>query len=133
MRIPRLAFGVLVAAAFMAPASGSAQTGSHIGPSNGAIFGGIAGIGAGIAGIVVAVAMVHNHHVLSGCMAAGPNGVELRTSDAKTWSLESAPADIKPGDRVKVHGERVSHSKSGSGAQVFKVDKLIKDYGSCPH
>jgi Protein of unknown function (DUF5818) len=132
MRISGFVVWAAVAAMYVTTVPAGAQTGGHIGPSNGAIAGGIVGAGAAIVGVVVAVAVVHSHHLLSGCIASGPNGAELRTSDAKTWSLEGAPADIKPGDRVKVHGERVSHRKSSSGAQVFKVDKLIKDYGSCP-
>jgi Protein of unknown function (DUF5818) len=131
MRISRFIVWTVVAGMYVTTLRAGAQTGGHIGPSNGAIAGGMVGAGAAIAGVVVAVAVVHSHHFLSGCIASGPNGLELRTSDAKTWSLEGAPAAIKPGDRVKVHGERVSHSKSSSGAPAFKVDKLVKDYGSC--
>jgi len=131
MKLPHLVICASLAAACLHPFPAAGQTGGHIGPSNGAIAGGMAGIGAGIVGIVVAVAVVHGHHVLSGCVSQGPNGPELKTADAKTWSLEGASATIKPGQRVKLHGDWAKHKKTAAGADVFTVDKLVKDYGAC--
>ena len=131
MRIPSLLLCAAFASAWIAPAQANGQYG-HIGPSGGAIAGGIIGIAGGILGIAAGVSIVHSHHVLTGCIMTGTNGTELKTADAKTWSLEGNSVSVKPGDRVKVHGTRVSHQKTASGAASFKVDKLVKDYGSCP-
>jgi len=130
MKVPRLFLCAALATTCLTSSQAGGQTG-HIGPSNSAIAGGIAGITAGMAGIAVAVGVVHSHHVLSGCVVNGSNGPELKTSDAKTWSLEGNSANIKPGDRVKVHGARSGHKKTASGAEVFTVDKVVKDYGVC--
>ncbi len=131
MKIRRFVFCPTLAAilCFSAPSAANGQ--GHIGPSNSTIAGGIAGIGAGVAGIFIAVAVVHSHHVLTGCVVAATNGTELRTNDAKTWSLEGDSASISPGHRVKVHGSRASHRKASSSTDVFTVDKLVKDYGAC--
>lgn len=129
MKIPRFVLCAALAAIWLTPSGADAQTG-HIGPSNSTIGAGIAGIAGGLVAIVVAVAVVHSHHMLSGCVIAGANGPELKTADAKTWSLEGDSANVRPGDRVKLHGARAGHQK-GSGANVFRVDTLVKDYGSC--
>ena len=119
--------------AVLCVASSSAANGQgRIGASNAQIVGGAVGIGAGIAAIFVAVAVIHGNHILNGCVMSGSNGPELKSSDAKTWSLEGDSANLTAGHRVKVHGARLSQKKNANGVEVFKVDKLVKDYGSCP-
>jgi hypothetical protein len=85
---------------------------------------------AAIAGIAVAIGVVHSHHTLSGCVAGGPSEFTLQTSDAKTYSLQGATA-IKVGDRLKFHGNRVKNSKDSAGNPVSNVQSLKKDYGPC--
>jgi hypothetical protein len=89
------------------------------------------GIGAVIA-IVVVVAVNSGHHTISGCVISGPNGLELQTGDSKRYALEGDAASIKVGDRVKIHGSRVKKTKDTKGDQVYRVEKLRRDYGPCP-
>ncbi len=108
------------------------NTGS-IGPSTGEVVGAAVGIGAVIAvAIIVPVEISHSHHTLTGCVFTAPNGLELRTSDSKTYALEGDAASMKVGDRVKLHGSKAKKTKDTTGDQVFRVEKLNKDYGSCP-
>jgi hypothetical protein len=79
----------------------------------------------------VAVAVHHNHHLMSGCVVSGSNGPELQTSDSKTIELQGESTGIKAGDRIKVHGSKVKKSRGATGLDVFRVDQLKKDYGLC--
>lgn len=87
-----------------------------------------------VAGTTVAVTLaVQNHrHTLQGCLFSGTNGLELRTSDSKIYALEGSAAPLKIGDRVKLHGSKLKQAKDSTSDQVFVVEKLSKDYGSCP-
>jgi hypothetical protein len=106
------------------------NTNLSIGPSKAEVVGAAVGIGAAIA-VVTIVAVDHSHHVLKGCVFTGPNGLRLQTSDSKLYVIEGDAASIKAGDRVKLHGSKVKKTKDTSGDQVFKVEKLSKDYGPC--
>lgn len=121
---------VLFCSGSTAPAGCSAGS---IGPSNGEVIGAAVGIGAVIAvAIIVPVEISHSHHTLTGCVFTGPNGLELRTSDTKTYALEGDAARIKVGDRVNLHGSKAKKTKDTTGDQVFRVQKLNRVYGSCP-
>jgi hypothetical protein len=93
-----------------------------------------AAIAAAVVGTTVGVTYaVQNHrHTLQGCVFSGPSGLELRTSDSKIYAIEGHAATIKVGDRVKLHGSKLKKSKDSTEDQVFVVEKLSKDYGSCP-
>lgn len=93
-----------------------------------------AGIGvvAGAAVATVVLVEIHqSHHNLKGCVFGGPNGLELQTSDLKTYSLDGAASNVKAGDLVRLHGSRISKAKNGDGKDVFRVEELKKDYGAC--
>jgi hypothetical protein len=68
---------------------------------------------------------------VTGCVVSGPNGPELQTGD-KRYALEGDAASIKVGDRVKIHGSRVKKTRDQTGGQVYRVEKIKKDYGPCP-
>ena len=105
----------------------------NIGPSNGEVIGAAVGIGAVIAiAIIVPVEISHSHHTLTGCILTAPNGLQLRTSDAKIYTLEGDAASIKVGDRVKLHGSKAKKTKDVAGNDVFRVEKLNRDFGPCP-
>lgn len=105
---------------------------SSIGPTRGQVVGASVGIGAVLAAVVLVSVGVHNsHHTLNGCVLSGPNGLELRTSDSKTYSLDGSAAAIKSGDHVKLHGSKVKKTKDHTGDQVFRVERLTKNYGPC--
>jgi hypothetical protein len=133
------AFGIAALAALTALLCSGAtsptgcQSSGTIGPSKGEVIGAAVGIVAVITvAIVVVVEVNHGHHVVTGCVVTGPDGLQLRTSDAKTYTLEGDAASIKVGDRVKFHGSKVKKTKDTAGNQVFKVEKIQKDYGPCP-
>jgi len=103
---------------------------SQIGASKGELIGGTVGIGAAIAGTVVAVVIIHNHHFLRGCVSNGADGIELTTDGAKIYRLEGNSSVARPGDRVKLHGSKRKSEKGGPAA--FTVAGLVADYGPCP-
>jgi hypothetical protein len=92
-----------------------------------------AAMAAVIAGTTVAItlAVENHHHTLQGCVFSGQGGMELRTSDSKVYALQGSAATIKVGDRVKLHGSKLKKAKDSNDDQVFVVEKLRKDYGSC--
>ena len=105
------------------------QSGGRIaGPSGGQVTGAAVGVGAAIA-IVTVVAINHSHHSLTGCVFSGANGLKLKSGDSKVYSIEGDAANIKAGDKVKLHGSRVKKTKDAD--QMFNVDKVSKDYGPC--
>jgi len=117
---------------FCSGATGPATCSGNIGPSSGEVIGAAVGIGAAVLVIVVVAVEVSNgHHTVSGCVISGPNGLELQTSD-KRYALEGDATSIKVGDRVKIHGSRVKKTKDTKGDQVYRVERLKKDYGPCP-
>jgi len=95
----------------------------------------VAAIAAVVVGTTVGItlAVQHSHHTLQGCIFSGANGLELRLSDNKVYALKGELADVKVGDRLKIHGSKVKKVKGDSaGGQVFVVEKVNKDYGLCP-
>lgn len=81
----------------------------------------------------VTLAVQRSHHTLQGCIFSGTNGLELHLSDAKVYTLKGEIADVKVGDRLKVHGSKVKKVKGDSATgQVFVVEKVKQDYGPCP-
>jgi hypothetical protein len=93
-----------------------------------------AGIAAAVVGTTVGItlAVQHSHHTLQGCMFSDAGGLKLRTSDAKVYTIKGETADIKVGDKLKLHGSKEKKIKGASGVdQVFLVEKLNKDYGPC--
>jgi hypothetical protein len=87
-----------------------------------------------VVGTTVGVTLaVQNHrHTLQGCVSSGPSGLQLRTIDSKMYTLEGNAANLKVGDRLKLHGSKLKKTKDSSGDLVFVVEKVKKDYGSCP-
>jgi hypothetical protein len=93
-----------------------------------------AAIAAVLVGTTVAVtyAVENSHHTLRGCAFSDANGLKLRTSDAKVYTLKGEAATVKVGDRLKLHGSKLKNTKGSTGDRIFVVEKLNKDYGPCP-
>jgi hypothetical protein len=109
------------------------QCQGNIGPSNGEVIGAALGIGAVIAvAIIVPVEISRSHHIVTGCVMTSTSGLELQTTDGKTYALEGDAASIKVGDKVKVHGSKIKKTKDSTSPGVFRVEKLTRDYGPCP-
>jgi hypothetical protein len=118
--------------------SGCCQAGSpcksfQIGPNTDEIVGISVGAVAGTALVVgTVVAVNHDRHILKGCVSPGPDGLQLtRDSDKKVFSLVGAPADIKPGEKVKLHGTKQKKQKGSPGNEEFVVERATKNYGRC--
>jgi hypothetical protein len=133
-RDTKAAFALALSSMFI---SGCCQTGSPcenttIGPSTGEVVGIAVGAVAGTALVVgTVVAVNHDHHTLKGCVSAVPDGLQLtRDSDKKVFSLIGT-ADIKPGEKVKLHGTKQKKRKSIPGNQQFFVERVTKDLGQC--
>ena len=110
----------------------SNSSSDSIGPGKGEVIGGAVGIGAAIAvAVVVLVEVNHSHHSLSGCVLSGSSGLELQTSDSKSYALVGDAASIRVGDRVKLKGSKVKKTKDTTGDQIFRVAAINKDYGPC--
>jgi hypothetical protein len=93
-----------------------------------------AAIAAVLVGTTVGItyAVKHSHHTLQGCVSSDDNGLKLRTSAAKVYTLKGDAAGIKTGDSVILHGSKVKKAKGDStGDQVFVVQKVSKDNGPC--
>jgi hypothetical protein len=113
--------------------SGSCNTSNeHIGPSTGEVVGvGIAAVAVVAAVIIIPVEINKSHHTLKGCVYSTPAGLELRTTDNKTYALSGTTTDLAPGNTVRLHGNRQKQNKSTPGDQVFLVQKMQKNYGPC--
>ena len=93
-----------------------------------------AGIAAAVVGTTIGItlAVQHSHHTLQGCIYSDADGLKLRTSDAKVYTIKGETADIKVGDKLKLHGSKEKKIKGAPAVdQVFLVEKLNKDYGPC--
>jgi hypothetical protein len=93
-----------------------------------------AGIAAAVVGTTVGVtlAVQHSRHTLEGCILTGGDGLELRLSNAKVYALKGVLADVKVGERLKVHGSKVKRVNGDTAAsQTFLVEKVNKDFGPC--
>jgi hypothetical protein len=90
---------------------------------------GVAAIGAAV-GFAIYFAVRPHNHALTGCSASGSAGLQLLSEgDQQTYALQGEVSAIKPGERVRVSGKK--EKKNGGGPQIFIVEKIAKDYGSC--
>ncbi len=84
----------------------------------------------------VTLAVQHRHHTMQGCIVPNGNELDLRISEGKVYTLEGNLADVKEGDRLRLHGSRAKKVRGDSNADhVFIVEKINKNYGPClaPH
>jgi hypothetical protein len=104
----------------------------NIGPSTGEVVGATVGAVAVVAAvIIIPVEINKSHHTLKGCIYSTPAGLELRTTENKTFVLSGTTADIAPGNTLRLHGNHQKRDKSATGDQVFLVQKMQKNYGPC--
>jgi len=93
----------------------------------GVVVGGAA-ILAGV-GIGVYLIVQHNNHTISGCAAAADDGLQLQAGGGQALVLMGNIADLKPAERLRLHGRKLK--KDAAGRQVFLVERVEKDFGSC--
>jgi hypothetical protein len=90
----------------------------------------IAAIGAAI-GIGIYFAVRQHGHSITGCAASGTNGLQLVSeNDRQMYALSGEIAGIKSGDRIRVSGKK--QKKDANVPPQFLVEKVNKDFGSCP-
>ncbi len=119
--------------------TGSGATGNTGGYGSGS--GKAIGIGVGAAaGAAVGIALLvrHHHHSaaeaqpqasLTGCTQSVLNGLSLRNEkDNQTYMLLPSSTTLQPGERVELKG---AFASSGSDSQAFRVQALVKNYGTC--
>lgn len=113
--------------------SGSCNTSNdQIGLSKAQIIGPAVAVVAVVAvAIIVPVEIHKSHHTVKGCIFSTPAGLELRTTDNKTYALSGTIADIAPGSTLRLHGNKQKHDKNATGDQVFIVQKMQRNYGPC--
>lgn len=103
----------------------------NIGPDIGPY---VVGAAVGIAAVVVVTTVLVIHYKaakVKGCLASGPNGLELTSSgDKAAYDLAGDTSSLKPGEQVKLKGKK--KRAKGSAHQTFTVTELSKDYGACP-
>jgi hypothetical protein len=116
--------------------SGTGGIGSTGGYSSGS--GKAIGIGVGVAAAAaVGVALlVHHHHAAArseasviGCTQSFLNGISLTNeNDNQTYMIIPGSTPVQPGDRVELKGVVADE---GSGNHSFRVQSLVKNYGTC--
>ena len=109
------------------------QSSGHIGPTTGEVVGATVGIVAVVVvGTVVLVEVHKSHHTVQGCVTAGPDGLKVHQKDSqKVYALTGVTANVKVGDVIKVHGDKVRGQKDSAGDQDFAVEQISRDYGPC--
>ena len=129
-----LALGLTLVICCGATSGGCNTSGDNfsIGPSTGEVVGvAIAAVAVVAAVIIIPIEINKSHHTLKGCVLSAPAGLELRTTDNKTYALAGTTADIAPGNTVRLHGNRQKQDKNATGDQVFLIQKMQKNYGPC--
>ena len=119
-----------------------AQTPSLLGPctSNckpigGVTTGEIVGVVVGVAAAVtiVTILVIHKSHekkTITGCVNSANSGMTITDEkDKRAYALSGNTAGIKPGDRVKLQGEKV---KTADKTFVWQTENMTKDFGACP-
>jgi hypothetical protein len=92
------------------------------------------GVGAAaVVGITVAVLVHKSHgtHTVTGCVASGPDGINLASEENKhLYNLTGDLASVKSGDRVTLKLKKLKASSPGT-APLWENKKLVKDFGPC--
>lgn len=95
-RIATLAVVFLLFSQAPTRAEGQAFPSGCVGYCSNGIAIGIGVTAGAIAAIGIALAVSHDHHTLIGCVSSSPSGLEVKTSDARTYSLEGNAVAIRP-------------------------------------
>ncbi|HUY13778.1 MAG TPA: hypothetical protein VMX16_09135 [Terriglobia bacterium] len=110
---------------------GMGGTGGYTAPKGGySSSTGIAIGAAAAAGVGIAYFALHNRGKVVGCIVPSAAGKKLLDAkDQKTYTLlASNSIMLPPGQRLAL---KVKKAKDASGEPELKVQKVVKDYGSC--
>jgi len=120
-----LMFALVVALATPARADSLKTRGNEI----------VAGIAGVVAAIVVVVVIVAVHYSkkrsVTGCVSSGANGITITDEkDKQVYALSGNTTDIKPGDRIKLHGKKAKPTGTDK-TLVWEAKEVTKDFGVC--
>jgi hypothetical protein len=91
------------------------------------VIGGVAIVAAIGVGVFL---LVRHGHSVKGCVAAGPEGLEIRTQNgADAYLLSGATAEVRAGELMRLKGKK-KRAPSGD-VPGFVVSGVAKDYGVC--
>jgi hypothetical protein len=115
-----------------APQGCNQQSFGNIGPSTGEIVGAAVGVVAVVViGTVVLVEVHNSHHIVKGCVLAGPSGLQVQDmNNTHLYNVTGVTTGVKIGDVVRLHGNKQKKVK-GEPDQGFVIQKIDKDYGAC--
>jgi hypothetical protein len=87
-----------------------------------------------VALVVITVVVVHESRkkrTVTGCVISGANGMSVTDEkDKRIYALSGNTSDIKPGDRVTLHGKKVN-PKGANAPLAWDVSMETKDFGAC--
>ncbi len=87
-----------------------------------------------VALVVITVVIVHESRkkrTVTGCVISGANGMSVTDEkDKRIYALSGNTSDIKPGDRVTLHGKKVN-PKGANAPLAWDVSNETKDFGAC--
>ena len=120
-QLRRLALGVsftllFSGLAFAQYGGGSMGTGSST-PSYGSGKAIGIGVGAAAAGAGVVFLAMRHAGLVTGCVEAGDDGLQLVDAKNRTYSLLPGTAAVKAGERVELQGKRSEHRDSRTGSR----------------
>jgi hypothetical protein len=116
--------------------SGTGSTGSTAGYGSGPGKAIGIGVGVGAAAAVGIALLVHHHHAAAhsqasviGCTESLLGGLSLNNeNDNQTYMIIPGSTSVQAGDRVELKGVVAD---DGSGNHAFRVQSLVKNYGTC--
>lgn len=121
---------ILSLSMLLVPGRAKAQYGD-IGATKGQVVGiivALVAVGAAIG--VGAYLLTTRRPAISGCTAsASGNLTLLNEADHQTYTLSGDISSITADERVRVSGKK--QKNPAVGTRVFRVNKLVKDYGPC--
>ena len=83
--------------------------------------------------VVATVLIIHysKKRAITGCVRPGANGMTITDEkDNQIYGLSGNTADIVPGNRMKLHGEKIK-SKGSDKALIWDEKNVIKNFGVC--
>ena len=87
-----------------------------------------------VALVVITVVIVHESRkkrTVTGCVISGASGMSLTDEkDKRIYALSGNTSDVKPDDRVTLHGKKVN-PKDATAPLAWDVSMETKDFGAC--
>jgi hypothetical protein len=122
--------GILIIALMVALSPGAEAEDKIV--SNGTIAGVIMGMVAAVA--IVAYVVIHESskkRSITGCVIPAGSGMSLTDEkDKRSYALSGNTGDMKPGDRMTLHGKKIKTKNAGKPV-VWETSTISKNFGAC--